>query len=144
MFSKEESARLRKEFWISFGKSFPRKWLLYNTKIKDLSLKFEADRKKAMVCIDISMKDFELRQSYFEQFLSLKSLFLEEIPELVFDNSYYLESGKEISRIYVQLDKVSIHNKDSWQNIYTFFVANMNKLEKLFLEYQDFIKSAVY
>ena len=52
MFSKEESARLRKEFWTSFGKSFPRKWLLYNTKIKGVSFKFQADRKTAFVCLD--------------------------------------------------------------------------------------------
>ena len=34
MFNREESAKIRQEFWTSFGKSFPRKWLLYNTKIK--------------------------------------------------------------------------------------------------------------
>ena len=38
MYSKEESARIRKEFWTRFGQTFPRKWLRYNTKIKDLSL----------------------------------------------------------------------------------------------------------
>ena len=53
MFSKEAAAQLRKLFWTSFGKSFPRKWLLYNTKIKGVSFKFVADRKKALVCLDI-------------------------------------------------------------------------------------------
>ena len=57
MFSKEESALLRKEFWISFGKSFPRKWILYNTKIKGFSFKFVADRKKALVTLDIEHPD---------------------------------------------------------------------------------------
>ncbi|MEG2117840.1 MAG: DUF4268 domain-containing protein, partial [Clostridia bacterium] len=28
MFSKQEAQELKKEFWIAFGKSFPRKWLL--------------------------------------------------------------------------------------------------------------------
>ena len=40
MFSKQEAQELKKEFWIAFGKSFPRKWLLYDTKIKDFSFKF--------------------------------------------------------------------------------------------------------
>jgi hypothetical protein len=44
MFSKEEAAQLRREFWTSFGKSFPRKWMLYNTQIKDFSFKFVADK----------------------------------------------------------------------------------------------------
>ncbi|MGB5417276.1 MAG: DUF4268 domain-containing protein, partial [Algibacter sp.] len=40
MFSKEESKRIKQEFWTSFGKSFPRKWVLYDTKLKGLSFKF--------------------------------------------------------------------------------------------------------
>jgi len=52
MFSKEESAQLRKEFWTSFGKSFPRKWLLYNTQIKDFSFKFVAEKNQVLVCFN--------------------------------------------------------------------------------------------
>lgn len=141
MYSKEASTQLRKEFWTSFGKSFPRKWLLYNTKIKDLWLKFDADPKKAMVCIDIAMKSDEKRKQYFDKFLSLKNIFLSEIPELIFDDHYRLENNKVISRIYIQLENVSIHNKNTWQQIYDFFIINMEKLEKLFIEYQDFIKN---
>ena len=35
---------------------------------------------------------------------------------------------------------VSIHNKQTWREIYTFFNENMNILESLFVEYKDFIK----
>ena len=35
MYSKEESSKLREEFWTSFGKSFPRKWILYRTGVKE-------------------------------------------------------------------------------------------------------------
>jgi hypothetical protein len=140
VFSREESARIRQEFWTSFGKSFPRKWLLYNTKIKDLSLKFYADRKKARVMIDIEMKDELFREAYFEKFLSLKSIMLSEIPDLIFDFNHYMDNGKLISRIYVELHNVSIHNKNTWQDIYQFFVTNMDKLEHIFTTYKDFIK----
>jgi hypothetical protein len=140
MYSKEESARLRKEFWTAYGKSFPRKWLLYNTKIKDLSLKFYADRKKARVMIDIEMKDELFREAYYDKFLSLKNIMIEKIPQLIFDKEHYLENGKLISRIYVELTGVSIHNKDTWTEIYKFFNENMDKLENIFIEYKDFIK----
>jgi len=140
LFSKEESARLRKEFWTSFGKSFPRKWLLYNTKIKDLSLKFHADRKKAAVMIDIEMKDPLFREAYFDKFLALKPLLTEAVPGLIFDPEYRLDNGKIISRIYKELPGVSIHNKDTWHDIYRFFNENMPKLEEVFKEHQDFIK----
>ena len=74
MFSKEEAAQLRKEFWTSFGKSFPRKWLLYNTGIKGFSFKFVGDRKKAMVCLDIENPDELINLLYFDQLLSLKKI----------------------------------------------------------------------
>ncbi len=139
MFSKEEASKLRQEFWTSFGKSFPRKWLLYNTKIKDLSLKFFAGRKKATVMIAIEMKDAKKRDAYFDKFLALKSLFQEELPGLEYETNHRLETGKIIHRIYLELPNVSIYNKDTWQNIYEFFNKNMDILENLFLEHKDYI-----
>ena len=142
MFSKEESARLRKEFWTSFGKSFPRKWLLYNTKIKGVAFKFLADRKKAMVCFDIENPDELTNLMYYDQMLSLKSLLDNEIPEVIFDNNYELENGKVIHRIYIpHQQKFSIYNKNSWRDCYEFFYETMSKFELFFLEYEDFIKS---
>ncbi|MFC4269537.1 DUF4268 domain-containing protein [Polaribacter marinivivus] len=142
MFSKEESARLRKEFWTSFGKSFPRKWLLYNTKIKGVAFKFLADRKKAMVCFDIENPDELTNLMYYDQMLSLKSLLENEIPEVIFDNNYELENGKVIHRIYIpHQQKFSIYNKNSWRDCFEFFYETMSKFELFFLEYEDFIKS---
>ena len=142
MFSKEESARLRKEFWTSFGKSFPRKWLLYNTKIKEFAFEFLADRKKAMVCFDIENPDELTNLMYYNQMLSLKSLLENEIPEVIFDNNYELENGKVIHRIYIpHQQKFSIYNKNSWRDCYEFLYETMSKFELFFLEYEDFIKS---
>jgi len=142
VFSKEESARLRKEFWTSFGKSFPRKWLLYNTKIKGVAFKFLADRKKAMVCFDFENPDELTNLMYYDQMLSLKSLLENEIPEVIFDNNYELENGKVIHRIYIpHQQKFSIYNKNTWRDCYEFFYETMSKFEVFFLEYEDFIKS---
>jgi hypothetical protein len=144
MFSKEEAAQLRKLFWTSFGKSFPRKWLLYNTKIKGFAFKFVADRKKAMVCLDIEHPEEIANELLFDQMLSLKTLLENEIPEVIFDNSYELESGKQIHRIYVPFEqKFSIYNKNTWRDCYEFFVDEMSKFELFFYEYEDFIKQAI-
>ena len=53
LYSKAEAKKLREDFWISFGKSFPHKWTLYDTKIKDFSFKFLFDTKKARVLLAI-------------------------------------------------------------------------------------------
>ena len=143
MFSKEESKRIKQEFWISYGKSFPRKWLLYNTKIKDLSFKFHFDTKSAMVALDVE-GDLEQRIKYWEKLESLKSILITDyVPKAIFDDTYILENGKEISRIYVALDgKVSIHNKNTWQEVMLFFNKTMPKFEHFFEDFEDVLHDA--
>lgn len=145
MFSREESARIRQEFWTSFGKSFPKKWILYNTKIKGFSLKFVADRKKAMVCIDIEHNDEIANELLYDQMLSLKTILTEEfLPQIIYDSSFELDNGKIIRRIYVNHEsKFSIHNKNTWRDCYEFFVETMSQFELFFFEYQDFIKQGI-
>ena len=145
MFSKEESAKLRTEFWTSFGKSFPRKWLLYNTKIKGLAFKFQADRKKACVCLDFENPEDIANELLFDQLISLKRILeTEYLPEVIFDETYELENGKLIRRVYVPFEgKFSIHNKNTWQKCYEFFVDTMNQFELFYYEYEDFIKQAI-
>ncbi len=141
MFSKEESRLLREEFWTSFGKSFPRKWILYNTKLKGFSFKFHFDTKSALVALDLE-DDLENRINYWEKLTALKSILKEEfLPNAIFEEAYFLDNGKEISRIYVPLDdKVSIHNKNTWQKTMEFFNKNMNLFEAFFEEYKDILE----
>jgi hypothetical protein len=141
MFSKEESRLLKQEFWTSFGKSFPRKWILYDTKIKGFSFKFHFDTKEALVALDLE-DDLEDRINHWGKLLALKSILLDEfLPEAIFKEEYFLENGKEISRIYVILNEpVSIHNKKSWRIVMEFFNTNMSKFEAFFEEYKDIIK----
>lgn len=142
MFSKEDSRLLRETFWTSFGKSFPRKWTLYNTKLKGLSFKFHFDTKTAMVVLDIE-DDLEYRIKYWEKLMALKSILLDEyLPKAIFEEFYLLENGKEISRIYIPLDhNVSIHNKNTWQITMEFFNEQMSQFETFFEEYKDVIDS---
>ncbi|GGH03733.1 hypothetical protein GCM10011416_23450 [Polaribacter pacificus] len=144
MFTKEEAAQLRKEFWTSFGKSFPRKWLLYNTQIKGFSFKFLANKKQAAVCLDIEHSDEITNELLYDQLLSLRSLLEQDVPEVIFDDTYELENGKIIHRIYIPFDqKFSIHNKNTWQACFEFFVEKMNLFEFFFYEYEDHIKQAI-
>jgi len=141
MFSKEDSRLLREEFWTSFGKSFPRKWMLYNTKLKGLSFKFHFDTKKALVTLDLE-DDLENRIKYWEKLMALKTILIEEyLPDVIFEEEYYLENGKEISRIYLPLEeKVSIHNKNTWRSTMEFFNETMSKFEAFFEVYKDVIE----
>ena len=141
MFSKEDSRKLREEFWIAFGKSFPNKWILYKTKIKGLSFKFHFDLRMAMVSIDIDT-DFEQRIKVWEKLVALKSILLDEyLPEAVYEDFFLLDNKKEISRIYVELINVSIHNKNTWRETMEFLNQSMLKIEIFFEEYKHVIDS---
>ena len=141
MYSKVESQRLKQEFWIAFAENYPRKWLLYDTKIKDFSFKFFVDNKKGQVLIDIEMRDAEKRNLYFEKLESLRNILEEDfIKNLVFEKDFTLESGKKISRIWIEQNNISVSNRENWETIFDFFSLNMTLLEAFFMEYQDYIK----
>lgn len=142
MFSKEESRQLRQEFWTSFGKSFPRKWLLYNTKIKGVSFKFHFDKTSALIALDLE-DHLENRINCWEKLLALKNILHKDyLPNAIYKEEYFLDNHKEISRIYIPLDqKVSIHNKSTWRDVMEFFNTNMILFEAFFNEYRDIIKS---
>jgi hypothetical protein len=141
MYSKEETQRLKHEFWVAFAEAYPRKWLLYDTKIKDFSFKFFVDNKKAQVLIDIEHRNDELRKIYFEKIESLKTILEEEyIADLIFERHFYLENGKTISRIWVEKTGISMNNRQHWSEIFDFFNKKMSALEYFFYEYQDYIK----
>ncbi|MGL2966700.1 DUF4268 domain-containing protein [Flavobacterium sp. XGLA_31] len=141
MYSKEEAQRIKKEFWTAFAEAYPRKWLLYDTKIKDVTFKFYIDNKKAQVQLDIEPKDEEKRKIYFEKVQSLQTILLEEyLPEAILERNFYLENGKVISRIWVEKLGVSLNNRAYWPEIFDFFSEMMTQFEYFFYEYQDYIK----
>jgi hypothetical protein len=141
MYSKEETQRLKREFWIAFAEKYPRKWMLYDTKIKDFSFKFYVDNKKAQVLIAIEHRSDEKRIAYFEKLEALKNILEENfIKDLVFEKEHTLESGKTISRIWVEKLGIGVSNRNYWDEIFAFYNENMNALELFYLEYDEFIK----
>ncbi|MFC6859768.1 DUF4268 domain-containing protein [Zunongwangia atlantica] len=143
MFSREESKKIRQEFWTSFGQEYSRKWILYNTKVKEIQLKFTFAQKRAIVSLDIESDDIIIQAYYFEKLESLKTILKSEyLANIVFDAAYELPEGKTISRIYIELqDKVSINNKSDWPKVKHFFAENMHQMEMFWLEFKDFITS---
>jgi len=141
MYSKEETQRLKREFWVAFAEKYPRKWVLYDTKIKDFSFKFYVDNKKAQVLIDIEHRNDDTRKIYFEKLESLKSILEEDfIKDLVFEKDFTLENGKTISRIWVEKLGVSVSNRNYWDEIFDFFNEKMHAVEMFYLEYGDYIR----
>ncbi len=142
MYSREESKKIREAFWTGFGKHYPRKWLLYNTRIKGLSLRFSFTRKAAAVSLDLECNDELMRDYYWEKLVSLRNILLEEyLPGAVYEPHYTLENAKVISRIYIEKAGVNIHNQKDWAGVQQRLYEHMEKLEGFFKTYRDFIES---
>lgn len=141
MYSKKEGLLIKKEFWTAFASAYPKKWLLYDTKIKDVSFKFYIDNKKAQVLLDIETKEEEKRKIYFEKIESLKTILHKDyLPEAILERNFYLENGKIISRIWIEKSGVSLNNKNDWKTIFDFFSETMIQFELFYFEHEDYIK----
>ena len=131
---------MRQDFWTAFGKSYRRKWILYDTKIKGLAFKFHFGLKTARVSMDVDHHDLETRIALWEKLDSLQSILKEQyLPEALFEDCFLLDNQKEISRIYVEKKGVCIHNKDTWRETMQFLDRNMRLFEGFFKEYREIL-----
>ncbi len=151
MYSKEEVRALKLEFWETFGSlstkkrnglGLPKQWTLHKTGIKPMSLKFEATKRFALVSLEISTKDEDSRLKLYEKLSSLSTIINSEFEGgVVWELIHETEEGREMSRIYYKLDNVNMFDKNDWPKMFEFLFNNMLKLETLFIDYRDYIKS---
>ncbi len=95
-----------------------------------------------MVSLDIDIDNLERRIVLWEKLQALQSILQSEeyLPEAIFEDTFILQNGKEISRVYVQKSGVSIHNKNTWQETMVFLNDNMVKFERFFEDYREIIR----
>lgn len=142
MYTRDELKQLKKEFWEGFGffcshhpilgrrKS---KFMLYNTKMKGVELKFDATREGAFVILELNHRSEAERLAKYEQFERSKALMEEEFPEgLIWNFAFPLETGHEVCRIYSQKFGLDIHRRSDWMEFFRFMAEEMLKLERAF------------
>jgi hypothetical protein len=139
MYSKDEASQIRQAFWTAFGQYISPQlsadglkvnWVNYKTGIKHLYFKMEADKRTATIGIVITHPDAGIQELFFEQFSELKTMFNSYLNE---DWTWALhdkdEYGKTITRIYLQLDNVSIYNRNDWPQLISFFKPKIIALD---------------
>ena len=142
MYTKDELKQLKKEFWEGFGnycsqipalKKRKSKFMLYNTKMKGVELKFDANREGAFVILEINHPDATKRFEIYEKLELYKSIFEKDFPGgLIWDFAHLRECGTEVCRIYTHKPGIDIHRRIQWMEFYQFMVSEMLKLEKAF------------
>jgi hypothetical protein len=142
MYSKEELKQLKKEFWEGFGtycsevqalKRRKSKFMLYNTKMKGVELKFDATRDGAYVILEINLRNEKARLEKYEQFEQYKTIMEKQFPNgLIWDFAFIRECGTEVCRIYTHKIGIDLHRRIQWMEFYTFMSTEMLKLERAF------------
>lgn len=140
MYSKDEASQIRQAFWTTFGQYIAPQlsadglkvnWVNYKTGIKHLYFKMDADKHSAVIEILITHPDAGIQELFFEQFAELKIIlngYLNEEWDWVLHDKD--ESGKTISRIYKQLNGVSIYNRNDWPQLISFFKPRIIALDE--------------
>ncbi|WP_159517996.1 DUF4268 domain-containing protein [Sunxiuqinia indica] len=150
MYTQEQAKQLRKQFWTLFGKrckAVPelqekkKKWVLYDTKISGLDLKFDVNRQSASVMIELNHRNENKRLDLYEKLQKYRPLLEDGFENgLEWDFLYVRESGEEVCRIYIEMEGVDIHRQKQWPDIFNFFIENMLKLESNFMDIRDVLK----
>jgi len=154
MYSKDEAKQLSKEFWIVFARRCEivpelrhkkKKWVLYDTGLSGIDLKFEVTRKEAIVMIEINSRLENRRLEIFETMQKYRVLLEEGFAKpLIWDFCYQRESGQEVCRIYKSLSNVDFHRQNQWPDIFNFMIDNMLILENNFIEIKDGLEAELY
>jgi hypothetical protein len=147
LYSKDEAARLKQEFWTTFGQYMALEnssegvrinWINYKTGIKYLYFKMEADNKSVRIAIEISHPDPGIQELIFEQFKEFKNIlngYLEE--EWVWDLHTNDEYGKMLTRISKVEQGRSIYRKEDWPAIITFLKPRLMALDRFWNDARD-------
>jgi len=154
MYSKDEAKLLRKEFWIVFARRCEiipelrhkkKKWVLYDTGLSGIDLKFDVTRSEALVMIEINNRQESRRLEIFETLQKYRKFLEEGFAEpLEWDICFVRESGQEVCRIYTSLPNVDFHRQTQWPDIFNFMIDNMLRLENNLMEIKDVLEAELY
>ena len=139
MYSRQEASQLKQEFWTAFGQYMTPvvsadgehiNWVNYKTGEKNIQFRMNADNSTAIISIELTHKDAGIQQIYFEQFFLLKNVLKDAMQE---EWNWVLhtqdETGRTISKIFKELPRVSIYQKEKWPEIISFFKPRIIALD---------------
>lgn len=150
MYSKDELKRLKLEFWESFAaycevQPYLRRrrkiWTLYNTKVKGVEMKFDANRKGAYVILEVNHRNEADRLEMFEKLTWYKEQIEQDLPEeLIWDICFIRENGEQVARIYAAKEGLDLHSRTDWGEMFSFMATKMYLLERNFMAIAEYLR----
>lgn len=146
MYSREQSAVIRQNFWTRFGKYMSPipsasgekvNWVNYKTGIPQLYFRMNASKEEAYIGIEIQQRNPVQSATVLHQFALLRPILEAELEETwIWEQSFLNETGQTISRIYTTLNGVNIFNETDWPAIISFLKPRMLALDKFWAEHK--------
>ena len=143
MYSREEVKQLKRDFWNGFDvfcENLPRfkyrhkKWILYNTKMKGVELKFDAARDGAYVILEFNHRSESKRLKMMATLEKYKVVFDQYFADATWELTHEKPCGTLVSRIYKHQPDLDIHKREQWLDFYKFLSTEMSHLERAFQE----------
>jgi hypothetical protein len=134
MYSKEETARLKQQFWITFGKymkpipsaeGLPINWINYKTGVKNIYFRMNADQYKVSISIEITHSDEIIRQVYFEQLEAFKNILKDHVGEEWEWSNEATNQGLSVSKVEKSIVGLNVFNQQHWPEIISFLKPRM-------------------
>ena len=150
MYSKDELKNLKLEFWESFAafcevqpylRGRKKTWVLYDTKVKGVELKFDAIREGAFVILEVNHRGEEARLEMFERLTWYKDTLETDFPEgLTWDICFVRDTGKQVARIYTSKSGIDFHRRQDWGEFFSFMASQMYLLERNFMSIAEYLR----
>lgn len=143
MFTREETSRMKEEFWTTFGRYMSPvpsadgvkiNWVNYHTTVKDVYFRMDAQPRLASICISIESRDLATQALVFRQFEEFKTLLHTTVDEEWQWQLHVAGAGKITSRICKSILGVSVLNKDHWPVLISFFKPRIIALDSFWVD----------
>lgn len=145
MYSKEEAAKIRSEFWTSFGRymqpvpsasGLPVNWMNYRTGAKSIRFLLDVDRKQAEVSVVLNATG-ETKDKMLTVLKQLhEDLNAAGNVEWMMDHNFP-KWDKMHTRIFSFLPDVNIYRKELWPDIISFFKSSMIEIDLIWQQHKD-------
>lgn len=147
VFSREEASQLRRNFWTTFGQYMKPirsaeglrvNWINYKTGYKGLNFKMDVDKRQAYIGIQLTQKDPDLRDLFYEQLEELRGILhacMEE--EWTWEQDASNDLHQPISQVYTSLDGVNIFRESDWPQIISFLKPRLIALDEFWSMAKD-------
>lgn len=141
MLTKIEKQKIRNNFWEKFayrssktgGQSgLKKRWIMDNTKMKDITLKFDFNENRALVGLILQCRNKAKRHDIFDKLLCHRQKidsFFSSSPSWQSDIDL---QNRIVSGIFIMQEKVSVYRPEDWPLVFDFFFSQMKCMEKMF------------